>query len=146
MQAALTAEFLRQLPTTPCEIWDTKLPGFYIRVRPSGRAYWAVTIGRGKGGKTTLGRVDVITAVKARTLAQSVIGQAARDKALGVDPRTALATRLAKSTSSTLDEFLERKYLPWATANRKTGEETVARIKSAFGPAFLKRPMQDLTT
>jgi len=51
MRAALTVDFVRKLPPGPLDIWDTKLRGFQIRIRKSGRAYWAVVLGRGAGGR-----------------------------------------------------------------------------------------------
>jgi integrase len=145
MRAAITQDFLRHLPAGPCEIWDTKLTGLLIRVRESGRAYWTVRMGRGKGNKETLGRVDLLTPAEARELAQHILGQASKDKALGADPREARRKRRTKEKSRTLEEFLAKKYAPWAGANRKTGDQTVARITAAFG-GLLKRPMAELTT
>jgi len=146
MRAAITADYLKHLPPGPCEIWDTKFSGLMIRVRESGRAYWTVVLGRGAGGKETLGRVDLLTPTEARALAQGILGDASKDKALGANPRQARRTRRAKATAATLAAFLSRKYEPWASANRKTGEETVARVTAAFGPAFLKKPIHEITT
>jgi integrase len=146
MRAAITADFLRRLPAGPCEIWDTKLTGLRVRVRESGRAYWTVVLGRGVGGKETLGRVDLLTPAEARELAQTVLGQASKDRTLGADPRAARRRRRAKANAGTLKDFLTTKYAPWAAANRKTGNQTVARITAAFGHALLNRPMVEVTT
>jgi integrase len=145
MRAAITVDFLRRLPPGPCEVWDTKLSGLMLRVRASGRAYWTVVLGRGKGGQETLGRVDLLTPVEARELAQHALGQASKDKALGKDPREARRQRRAREKAGTLGDFLTKKYAPWAEANRKTGAQTVARTTAAFAD-LLKRPMTDLST
>ena len=113
--------------------------------RAAGR-YWTVVLGRGAGGKETLGRVDLLTPTEARELAQTVLGQASKDRALGADPRAARRRRRVKATAGTLRDFLTKKYASWAAANRKTGEQTVARITAAFGDAVLSRPMAELTT
>jgi integrase len=146
MRAALTVDFLRRLPPGPCDIWDTKLPGLVLRVRDSGRAYWTVVIGRGTGAKQTLGRVDLLTPTEARALAQTALGQASKDKALGKDPREEHRLRRAKKKAGTLREFLTKHYAPWAVVNRpKTGAQTVARVTVAFA-GLLKRPMPELST
>ena len=70
--------------------WDSELPGFGVRVYPSGnKVYVAQTRARGKSTRVTIGRHGVITAEQARQRAASVI---ARVKA-GDDPVAALAAR-----------------------------------------------------
>ena len=70
--------------------WDSELPGFGVRVYPSGnKVYVAQTRARGKSTRVTIGRHGVITAEQARQRAASVI---ARVKA-GEDPVAALAAR-----------------------------------------------------
>src|SRR4051794_35561777 len=135
MRAAITADFLRELPAGPIEVWDTKFPGLVLRVRESGRASYVFVYGRGK--KETLGRADALTPAEARELAKGVVG----DVAHGKDPQAERRKRRA----GTLREFLDGQYAPWATANRKTGAQTVTRITRAFPDALLNRPIADLS-
>jgi integrase len=135
MRAAITADFLRELPAGPIEVWDTKFPGLVLRVRESGHASYVFVYGRGK--KETLGRADALTPAEARGLAKGVVG----DVAHGRDPQAERRKRRA----GTLREFLDGQYAPWATANRKTGAQTVTRITRAFPDALLNRPIADLS-
>jgi hypothetical protein len=44
---------------------------------------------------------------------------------------------------SSLDRFLDVEYGPWARANRKTGDETLARLRAVF-PGLLSLPLGDI--
>ena len=64
-------------------VWDSELPGFGVRVYPSGaKVYVAQTRGRGKSKRVAVGRHGVLTAEQARQRAALII---ARVKA-GEDP------------------------------------------------------------
>jgi integrase len=136
MRAAITQDLLNKLPAAPCTVWDTKCPGFILRVRASGRAFYAVAYGRGK--RETLGRSDTLTPVEARALAKSVLGDLAKGKDLQAERR--------KRKAGTLAQFLDTQYAPWAETHRKTGAQTVIRVRRRFKDAFLNRPLADITT
>jgi len=135
MRAAITQDFMRELPHGPCDVWDTKLTGLVLRVRESGHASWVFTYGRSK--KVTLGRADAIPPAKARLLAEQVIG----DLAHGKDP----AVERRKKRASSLRVFVEQQYRSWAEAHRKTGEETVERVLAVFDDGILSRRMSELS-
>jgi integrase len=86
-------------------VWDSKLPGFGIRVQPSGVMSYVVKYRAGSGRKAptrrlTLGRVGKITPDKARTLAKGKLG----DVAHGLDPA---AVKSAERRAATLKELAD---------------------------------------
>jgi integrase len=61
-------------------IWDSELPGFGLRVRPSGNYFWFVRLRhRGKHRRFTLGRTDALDAGIARAQARRLLAEAALD-------------------------------------------------------------------
>jgi hypothetical protein len=50
----------------------------------------------------------------------------------------------ARTNSTTLDAFIENHYAPWAAANRKTGGEQSARLRSTFSD-LLGTPLTDIS-
>lgn len=61
-------------------IWDTQLPGFGLRVRPSGKYYWFVRLRhRGKHRRTSLGCTRDVDAELARTQARRLLAEVALD-------------------------------------------------------------------
>ena len=55
-------ERFRSVPRTIC-IWDTELPGFGLRVRPTGRYYWCVRVRHpGIHKRVSLGRTNEVDA------------------------------------------------------------------------------------
>jgi integrase len=135
MRATITADLIRKLDE-PCEVWDTKIPGLQLRVRASGRASYRLNYGRNK--RITLGTADALTPAEARDVARQLLGDVAR----GLDPQAARRKRQAGS----LRDFLKTHYRPWAAANRKTGDQTIARVRAAFPDGMLKRNIAELTS
>ncbi len=91
---------MRRLPAAPCDVWDTRLTGFVLRVRPSGRHSYLVSLGRGRW--FTLGSVETLKPDEARKHARAMLAD--RDK--GDDP---IAKRQeARRASLTLNAFLQR--------------------------------------
>ena len=119
--------------------WDRELPGFGVRVHPSGRkVYVAQTRGRGKAAKrVTVGVHGVLTAEEARRRAALII---ARIKA-GEEPvPEPMAVKLAEGP--TVAEIAGR-YLEEHVAVRckpKTEETYRLVIGKHILPAFGKRP------
>ena len=57
-------------------IWDTELPGFGLRIHPTGRYHWFVRLRhRGKHRRITLGRSDELDAALARTQARRLLAE-----------------------------------------------------------------------
>lgn len=143
MRASITTEFVRKLPTRPCDIHDTKLTGFVIRVRPSGGASYLVSLGRGSW--QTLGKVGVLTPAEAREQARGLLGDAAKDRANGRDP-VAERKRKKAATKGTiaLRAFLADHYDPWLDQHHKRGKETAQRLRAVFAD-LLDTKLSDMT-
>ena len=61
----------RNCPKEPCVLWDSLLPGFGLRMRPTGYKCWIVSFReRGIKRMVTLGRVGKIDANEARSMAR----------------------------------------------------------------------------
>lgn len=80
-------------------IWDTELPGFGLRVRPSGRYVWFVRLRhRGLHRRISLGSTEDVDAQLARTQARRLLAEVALD---GLPKRT-----VVKATP-TLTDYVE---------------------------------------
>lgn len=124
MRDQLTSKLLGRLgrKEKPYEVRDTRLKGFLVRVQPTGAMTFYVEAGRGR--RIALGRVGVADLDEARNQAKLVIAEVYQGK----DPVAALR----KAKSKTLRSFIDDVYAPWARANLRTAEATVARLKSSF--------------
>ncbi|SFO44914.1 Site-specific recombinase XerD [Sphingomonas sp. OK281] len=100
-------------------IWDAKLAGFGLRIRPSGSAFWTVRARhRGKQRRVTLGRVEDVDANIARTQARRLLAEIALD---------GLPKRAAARMTPTLSDYVETywndiaRYWKSSTAKRNRG-------------------------
>ena len=76
-------------------VWDDELPGFGVRVWPSGRkVYVAQYRARARTRRVKIGRHGALTVEEARKQAKAILGDVAR----GSDPATDRATRRASMT------------------------------------------------
>lgn len=136
MKAAINNTLLKSLPKgRDVDIHDTRLTGFVLRVRKSGRASYRVNYGRGKW--YTLGRVTDLKPAEAREVARTILGEAAK----GNDP--AAARRRARA--ATLREFLRDTYGPWVKTNRKSGKATLERLSAQFVPSMGSRGLPEIS-
>lgn len=102
------------------DVRDTKIPGFLIRVNPTGKMLYVCQYKRGR--RINLGRVGVITPAQARDKALVILG----DVAKGIDPKK------EKRENITLKEFIEQHYQSWVIQHRKSGEKTIKNITRCF--------------
>jgi hypothetical protein len=77
--------------------WDAQLPGFGVRVRPSGAMSFVVSYRAGSGRaapkkRLTIGAVGKITSEQARTLAQGILGAVAHGRDPAKERRKAEAS------------------------------------------------------
>ena len=138
MKAEITADLVKELAavsrTQELAVYDTRKPGFVLRLRPSGAHSYAVMVGRGK--RVTIGSIDVWAPNKARTEAGEILIRIARG-----EPPTAKA---AAKGSVTLGAFLTDTYEPWLAAHRKRADRKGREIRTAF-PSLLTTPLAEIT-
>jgi integrase len=125
----------------PYEIRDTRLPGFLLRVQPSGaRSYYAQ---HGRGRRTLIGAVGHFTPDEARERCEKILGNTAhgRPPLAGMDGADVL----------TLGDFIGKEgdvghtYRVWLTANKpKSAATTLQRLETNFG-TWYARPLTDIT-
>jgi integrase len=134
MQEKINATLVKNIQpsTSPIEIYDTELKGFTLRVQPSGvKSYLVRYRYKGKQTRKALGKHPVISAEKARELAKGILAALT----LGENP-----IEEKEKPSHTLETFLDKVYSPWLSANRKSGDATLARLKSCFS-SFMLSPL-----
>lgn len=132
--ARLLASKQAQAAAEPFEIRDERLPGFLLRVQPSGVRSYIAQFGRGK--RKTLGKVGELTPDEARERCQRVLGNVAhgRPPMFGIEGTDAV----------TLGTFLDDSYAPWLKANRpKSATGTLERIERHFG-GWKNKPITDI--
>ncbi len=87
-------------------LWDTKLPGFGVRFKPTGTVSFIIQYrnAEGRSRRMTIGRYGVLTVEEARKLAQLRLAEVVQ----GEDPREAVAARRSGATMRKLGErFLD---------------------------------------
>ncbi len=116
-------------PPKVYEIYDTDLPGFLIRIQPSGSIAFIVSYRfKGKRNRITIGQSNKISAVQARDKADKILASLT----LGGDPAQYKASKEIPTKKMTLDSFIDRQYQRWCEVKNKDGVATIKRIKSAF--------------
>lgn len=139
MRAIIGARLIASKEATPSgkpfEIRDTRLPGFILRVQPSGyRSYYAEWA---RGHRQVLGAVGHLLPDEARERCEKVLGNVAHGRAPmhGIDG----------SAGPTVETFLNDTYAAWLRANRpKSAEQTLQRLETCFG-AWYSKPLTDVT-
>lgn len=133
MRAIIGAKLLTtkaaQPSAKPFTIADTRLPGFTLRVQPSGaRSYYARW---GRSGIQVIGKVGELTPDEARERCQKILGNVAhgRPPLHGLDGAEGL----------TLGQFIAEIYEPWVRAHRpRTAEGTMWRLGLHFKRWYTK--------
>ena len=123
MRAKITVELTRKLPTRDVDIRDTKLTGFMIRCRATGKHVYRVQLGRARA--MTIGPVAELTPEQARDRAWEHLNADKR----GLDP---VAQKRAEKARKPFSEFLDDDYEPWVTEHHKRGAESLRRLRVVF--------------
>lgn len=118
----------------PYRLWDTKVPGLFLRVQPSGSRTWNVQWSR--ASSKSIGKYPIQTLDGARTKALAILSDAAANG-------TPAAAK-PKAVIVTFEDFMEQRYRPWVEVERRSGAQTCANIKAQFG-RFYKKPMTEIT-
>jgi integrase len=127
MQAFIGAMLLTSKETQPqgkpFEIYDSRLPGFTLRVQPSGvRSYYARF---GRNRRVVLGKVGTLAPEEARERCQRVLGNVAH----GRHPLHGLRG----TDGITLGMFIADTYTTWVKASRpRTAANTLEKLHRLF--------------
>jgi len=122
--ARLLGSAAAQPKDKPFEIFDSRLPGFVLRIQPSGVRTFYAQLGRGR--RLVSGKVGHLTADQARHRCELALGNVAhgREPTMGLDGAT---------KAITLRQFLEIEYMPWAKANRpRSASASIDRLERCF--------------
>jgi hypothetical protein len=128
--SSLLASNPAQPQSKPFEISDNRLPGFTLRVQPSGvRTYYARF---GRNRRIILGDVDTFTADEARERCRKVLGNVAH----GSHPLHGIHG----SEGMTLGMFIADAYSTWIIASRpRTAATPLRRCIGISGPGIPSR-------
>jgi integrase len=126
-------------PVAARRVWDSKTPGLFLRVMPSGALSFYVQWSR-KGAKS-LGKFPGLTLEGARQ--QTKIAQASASTAPDRIPDIARAK--PASESLTLEQFVEKHYRLHAKRHLDHGDADAGRILRVL-PKLVKKPLADITT
>lgn len=105
------------------DVTDELLPGFVVRVNPSGlKNFWVrYTLLNGRRDRVVLGKAGIISVAQARAEAKRILGQVS----LGIDPKE---KHKAEDSKLTLKQFIEQDYLPWSESHHQWSKEQVQRL------------------
>jgi len=124
------------------EVWDTKLPNFYLQVRNTGAGTFYIRYAcPGSNQKQTLRLSDTgtLTALAARTLAQNTLARVA----MGSDPaEDKRRLRACPSLQEAVDEY----YLPHAKLTKKSWDTDETLLRCHILPVLGKKTLSAITT
>ena len=128
----------------PYEVRDAVLPGFLVRVQPSGSKsfYFAYSANGKRGQRVAIGKFPRVSADGAREIAKVAAGEVSK----GIDPQARKKAERAATNRDRLVKlrtFLDERYEPWATAHLKSHKFQLQRIRSDFAD-HLDQPMTGL--
>jgi len=136
MQIDLSNKIIEKLQPQekPVKVFDTAMPGFHLRIQPSGYRCYYVEYRKLDGKKATynIGSAELITLSQAKKKAKEFLA----NRILGKD----LAEHRRQLRVHTLKSYLDDHYRLWVNAHRKTGAQTVYMVKKYFA-SFLNSPI-----
>ncbi|HOD52358.1 MAG TPA: site-specific integrase [Candidatus Hydrogenedentes bacterium] len=136
MQIELNNKVIEKLQPEekPLKVFDTTVPGFHLRIQPSGYRCYYVEYRKLDGKKATynVGSAELITLGQARKKAKEFLA----NRTLGKD----LAEHRRQLRVHTLKSYLDDHYRLWVSAHRKTGEQTIYMVEKYFA-SFLNSPI-----
>ena len=148
MRAKILSKTVKALEPAdkPYEIRDTEIPGFLLRVQPSGAMtyYLEYRSPSGKKQRFRFGTRSAMTPTAARETAQGLYKEVAKGTDLQKAKKDARAAE-AKAKFETLGGFIVHRYAAWATTHQKRGNETLQLLQSNFGHLYDTR-LDKLTT
>src|SRR6266536_2102774 len=144
----ITKRVVDALKTTGSEffVWDDKLVGFGVRVRPSGAKSYVVKYRAGSGRtaptrRLTLARVGKITPDEARDLARKTLGAVAQ----GADPAAVRAVEKRAATLQELADIFLEEHVE-AKRNASTAPHYRAVLARLVLPELGNRKAEKITT
>jgi len=130
----------------PVFLWDDQLPGFGVKVLPTGQRRYLVKYRVGGGGRTaqqrwlTLGTHGAITVDQARTSAQQVLAAVSR----GEDPQGDKEATRSAPTIEVLWQRYETDHLPRKKSSSATNDRQMWR--DFIEPALRGKKIQDISS
>jgi site-specific recombinase XerD len=129
-------------PSRPQEIRD-KTAHLILRHQPTGYLSLYVELGRGKRERLCNAR-EILDENSTLTIRQ-VRKTAARKRAQHADGRNFADERRREREIPTFSSYLEETYGPWVQQNRRSGQQTLARLKSCFEEDLGKLKLADIS-
>lgn len=147
MPVALTDSVIRRLMPrdAPYEVRDAKLRGFLLRIQPTGRKtfYFSYRTPGGKRNRFKIGEYGVTSVAQARDIAKTRAADVVHGKDIQGERSIARKDTLERR-ERTLELFMDRHYKPWVITHRKSGLETIDRIKRDFS-SFNRIPVDEIS-
>ena len=115
----------------PYRVWDTQVPGLFLRVQPSGIKSFNVQWSR--ASSKSLGKWPGVTVESARARARALLVETDQH---GAPLAVIEANKPAEEKPITLGDFIGEHFTPWALAHQKAGQATVDALKACFGELY----------
>ena len=141
---ALTDFAIRNIPSPnagQCEIWDTRIPGFGVRVSHGGsKAFVLLYRFNGRPRRMTLGRYPTLSLADARVMAH----EASRAAALGSDPGMEKIKARQIPAVNDFDRFVDFYIETYARPKNRSVDETLRLLRREFVSAWGSRPIGEI--